>query len=167
MQVADLQRLYDYHYWANGKLLAALEQLTAEQFVAPVTGSYGSIRNTLVHSLSAEWGWLDRCGGPPRGAPLKPDQFPTLSAVSAACALVEGHMRAFLSGLGDADLARPVSFAFGTGPAHEMLLGDLLQHAAIHAVHHRGQVALMTRASGLSPGNFDLVIFLRDSSEAS
>ena len=38
-------------------------------------GSYGSIRNTLVHALSTEWGWLDRCGGAKRGPALKGEDF--------------------------------------------------------------------------------------------
>jgi uncharacterized damage-inducible protein DinB len=164
MQIADLQRLYDYHYWANRKLLTALAQLSPDQLAAPLAGSYGSIRNTLVHALSAEWGWLDRCGGPARGAPLKAEQYPTLAELHEAWAKVEGYMRAFLSALGDADLARPVSFALGSGPTHQMALGDLLHHAAIHAVHHRGQAALLARMQGCTPGNFDLLIFLDDAS---
>jgi uncharacterized damage-inducible protein DinB len=68
MTVKDLERRFDYGYWANSRFLAVISQLTPEQFTQNVAGSYGSIRNTLVHMLSAEWGWLDRCGGPPRGA---------------------------------------------------------------------------------------------------
>ena len=66
MTVKDLEILFDYGYWANEKLFQLITQLTPEQFALPVGGSYGSIRNTLVHALSAEWGWLDRCGGPER-----------------------------------------------------------------------------------------------------
>ena len=32
MTVSDLERLYDYGYWANKKLLAVLTELTTEQF---------------------------------------------------------------------------------------------------------------------------------------
>ena len=60
MTVHDLERLYDYGYWANGVLFRALSQLTADQYTQNVAGSYGSIRNTLVHALRAEWaGWID------------------------------------------------------------------------------------------------------------
>jgi uncharacterized damage-inducible protein DinB len=58
MTVKDLENLYDYGYWANRKLFQVISQLTSEQFTQPVTGSYGSIRNTMVHALSAEWGWI-------------------------------------------------------------------------------------------------------------
>jgi uncharacterized damage-inducible protein DinB len=67
MTVKDLERLYDYGYWANAKLFAVVSGLTPAQFTQQVAGSYGSIRNTLVHTMSAEWGWVDRCGGPTRG----------------------------------------------------------------------------------------------------
>jgi uncharacterized damage-inducible protein DinB len=60
--VSDLQRLYDYGHWANRKLFPFLAQLTPDQFTQPLAGTHGSIRNTMVHVLSAEWGWLDRCG---------------------------------------------------------------------------------------------------------
>ena len=48
MTVNDLQRLYDYGYWANEQLLAVVLELTPEQFTRTVAGSYGSVRNTLV-----------------------------------------------------------------------------------------------------------------------
>ena len=55
MTANDLTSLYDYGYWVNRKLFPVLQQLTPEQFTQPVAGSYGSVRNTLVHVLSAEW----------------------------------------------------------------------------------------------------------------
>ena len=58
--VKDLQALYDYGYWANRKIFDVLAQLTQEEFTQEVAGSFGSVRNTMVHMMSAEWGWLDR-----------------------------------------------------------------------------------------------------------
>jgi uncharacterized damage-inducible protein DinB len=75
--VRDLQALYDYGYWANGKLFEVVLQLTPEEFTRSVAGSYGSVRNTMVHVLSAEWGWLDRCGGAQRGPALVTSDYPT------------------------------------------------------------------------------------------
>jgi uncharacterized damage-inducible protein DinB len=159
MTVKDLERLYDYGYWANRKLFPVVSQLTPEQFTQTVAGSYGSIRNTLVHVLSAEWGWLDRCGGPQRGPALKPDDFPTVESLVTTWSRVEGYVREFLSKLKDEDLVRIVEFTNPRGEKRSGLLGPLLQHGATHGVHHRGQVAVLLRALGHTPGNFDLLFY--------
>jgi len=166
MRVSDLEHLYDYHYWANGKLLAVVSQLTPAQFTQPVAGSYGSVRSTLVHVLSAEWGWLDRCGGPARGDRLKPEDYPTFDSLVQVWSRVEGFVRAFLAGLHDGDLAREVRFAIGGGPQHAVPLGDLMRHSVVHATHHRGQVALLLRQLGFVPGNFDWLIYVEEETAA-
>jgi uncharacterized damage-inducible protein DinB len=159
MTVADLQRLYDYGYWAKGRLLQVISQLTPEEFTRPVAGSYGSIRDTLVHVMSAEWGWLDRCGGPERGPALKPSEYPTLESLVETWAIVEGHVRTFMSMLKDEDLPRDTEFTNPRGEKRSLTLGQLLQHAANHGVHHRGQVALLLRMLGRAPGNIDMLLY--------
>ena len=166
MTVKDLEALFNYSYWANGKIFDVLSQLTDEQFVQPVAGSYGSVRNTLVHVLSTEWGWLDRCGGtPPRGPALKATDYPTVASVRDRWRQVERYMREFLSGLRDEDLDRIVEWALGDGVKHTSSLGELMQHSVIHGVHHRGQVALLLRLLGHAPGNFDILFYCDAHSE--
>jgi uncharacterized damage-inducible protein DinB len=162
--VTELERLYDYNYWANKRMFAVIEQLTPDEFGQSVAGSYGSVRNTLVHVLSAEWGWLERCGGPPRGPRLEPADYPTPQSLVAKWNMVEQSMREYLSTLSDADLSRDIEFSFTPAEKHSVPMGRLLQHAAVHGVHHRGQVALLLRALGRVPGNFDLVIFDQEAS---
>jgi uncharacterized damage-inducible protein DinB len=162
MTVKDLQTLFDYGHWANRKLLDAMSPLTPEQFTQPVSDNHGSIRNTMVHVLSAEWGWLDRCGGPERGAPLKPDDFPTIASLVEAENRVETYARQFLGTLRDEDLARIVEFTLGGSEKHSMPVGELLQHAANHGAHHRGQVSLLLRLLGKNPENFDLLFYFAE-----
>lgn len=159
MTVADLQRLYDYAYWANGRLLQVIAQLTPEEFTRPAAGTHGSIRDTLVHVMSAEWGWLDRCGGPARGPSLKPVEYPTVESLVKTWAIVEGHVRTFVSGLTNEDLARVREFEDLRGETRALLLGQILQHAATHGVHHRGQIALLLRLLGRTPGNIDMLVY--------
>src|SRR5262249_23532916 len=121
--------------------------------------NHGSIRNTMVHVLSAQRGWLDRCGGPKRGAPLNPADFPTVASLVDAWTKVEGYVREFLSMLRDEDLARNIEFAIGGSEKRAMPMGALLQHAANHGVHHRGQVSLLLRLRGCDPENFDILFY--------
>lgn len=159
MNVRDLEALYDYAYWANRRLLEAVSRLTPEEFTRPVAGSYGSVRNTLVHALSAEWGWLERCGGARRGARLDPNGYPTAASLAAAWARVEAHMREFLSQRTDEDVARVAVYQNERGDERALPIGELLHHAALHGVHHRGQVALLVRMLGHAPGNVDFLLY--------
>jgi uncharacterized damage-inducible protein DinB len=159
MTVDDLKRRYNYGYWANERLMAVIAQLTAEEFTRGVAGSLGSIRNTLVHVMSAEWGWIDRCGGPARGPALKADDYPTVESLIRQWTVVEGHVREFLGTLDDDDLQRAIEFSLPQTGNRTMSLGALLEHGANHAVHHRGQVALLLRVLGHAPGNFDLLFY--------
>ena len=104
MTVEDLETLFDYSYWANAGLRDVSSQMTTEQFTRPVAGSYGSVRNTMVHMLSAEWGWLDRCGGAARGPALNPDDYPTVTSVFDRWHYVETQVREFVATLRDQDL---------------------------------------------------------------
>ena len=159
MTLDDLKRRYDYGYWANARLFAVISQLTPEQFTREVAGSWASIRNTLVHVMSAEWGWIARCGGPARGPQLKPDDYPTLASVIEQWSIVEGYAREFLGTLTDDDLDRVVEFTLDVTGTQAMSVGEMLQHGATHGVHHRGQIALLLRVIGMPPGNFDLLFY--------
>src|SRR3954451_6210972 len=110
MTTKNLRASYEYDGWANGRLLAVISQLTPEQFTRDVAGAYGSVRNTMVHIYSAQWGWLDRCGGATRGDRLDPADYPTIESLSALWTTIEVHLDDFLSRLTDEDLARNVDF---------------------------------------------------------
>ena len=159
MRVKDLQELYEYGDWANKRLFQVIARLSPDEFTRSVAGSYGSIRNTVVHVMSAEWGWLDRCGGKARGPRLNPDDYPTVESVVTQWANVERYIREFFAGLTDADLDRSIEYAIGQSEKSVMPLGELMHHGAIHAVHHRGQVALLLRMLGQTPGNFDILFY--------
>ncbi len=159
MNVTDLENLYDYGYWANAQLFRVISGLTPEQFTQAVGGSYGSIRNTLVHAMSAEWGWLERCGGRERGPRLNPEDYPTVESLVEAWGRVERDVREFLSGLKDEELSREVELQNPLGETRLMTVGELMQHAANHSVHHRGQATLLLRMMGHAPGYLDLLVY--------
>ena len=159
MTVTDLQSLYDYSHWANKRLLEVISSLTPEQFTQQLPGSSGSVRDKMVHILSAEWGWFDRCGGAKRGPALNAKDYPTVESIVDQYLRVERWGRVFLASLRDVDLDRVVEFSLGNGPTYSLPLGALLHHAAIHGIHHRGQIASLLRSLGCAPVHVDILLY--------
>lgn len=147
-----------FGYWQTGSFSTSRHTCRRSSYSA-VGGSYGSVRNTLVHILSAEWGWLGRCGGAQRGPALVAAGYPSVASLMERWRQVAAHVREFFSHLNDEDLNRIVEFSFGNGPKQAMRLGALMHHAAIHGIHHRGQVALLLRLVGQPPGDFDILFY--------
>src|SRR3954471_15455419 len=58
MTVDDIQLLYEYDRWANNRALRACLGLHLEQFTRDLGGAFRSVRDTLVHIIGGEWGWL-------------------------------------------------------------------------------------------------------------
>jgi uncharacterized damage-inducible protein DinB len=49
---------FDHHTWATLRLIDACRVLTQQQLDSPVPGTYGSIIDTLRHTVGAEGGYL-------------------------------------------------------------------------------------------------------------
>lgn len=162
MRVQDIHFLYAYNYWARSCLFDQAAKLNLEQLLAPRPYGHGSLRNELVHILSAEWIWRVRCQE--RRSPtalLDFDGFPTLEALQVRWKDEEAQMWGFLGGLADADLNEVIYYRRTGGGRPESVLWHLLLHVVNHGTEHRSLVAEMLTTYGYSPGDLDIVHFLR------
>jgi uncharacterized damage-inducible protein DinB len=158
--------LYNYNFWANARVLEAASALPAQEFIAPAGLTYGSIRGTLVHVLSPEIVWLARWGGESPTSLLSEAEVPTLDALRTRWAENDETLRAFLGRLTDNDIAREVAY-YSTGSSSQRrqysnALGHMLAHVVNHGTQFRGEVALALTHLGHSPGDLDLIAFLRE-----
>ena len=163
MNIQNILFLYDYNYWARDRILNAAEKLSWQQLITPSTQSHGSIRGTLVHTFSAEWAWRMRCQEHQSPtAMLAEDQFPSLETLRSRWEEEENHMRAFLSGLTDHDLLSPLKYTRMAGQKEEDTLWHILTHVVNHGTQHRSEVAILLTDYGASPGEIDIIMFIRE-----
>jgi len=94
MNHADLTTMLEFHYWARDRVLDAVAQLTPEQYTRDLGGSFRSIRDTLVHLLSADSNWLKRWRGTSPTTMLDPAEYPDVAAVRTAWTAQEAQIRA-------------------------------------------------------------------------
>lgn len=167
MNTADIQFLLDYNYWANARVLNAAAQLTPDRLIAPHGLSHGSIRGALTHVLAAEIVWRLRCqsGLSPSALPAESD-FPTLEALRARWAEEEAAMRAFSAALSDEQLRQPVEYKTTKGVPQASILWQVLAHVVNHGTQFRAEAAVALTAEGHSPGDLDLLLFMRERAAA-
>ena len=165
----DIQLLYEYDRWANHRVFQAASALSAEQFTRDLGGSFRSVRDTLVHLVGGEWGWLTIWKEPSLSsafvtdlwtrlnAVFDPNAFPDLAAVQLKWAEVERQQIEFVSGVTDGSLGRMLPIR-----TTQISLAHLMQHLANHSTYHRGQVSLMMRQLAAKPLATDFAMFLME-----
>jgi uncharacterized damage-inducible protein DinB len=154
---ADMFRqLYDYHFSENRKIWDRyIVPLSQEQFIAPHAYSIGSLRNHIVHMISADNAWLSELQG--RTEPI----VSFLGAEENDRALirqygdtVETMMRDYLGTLSDDMLpTKPIVLE----DTADMTVWQALWHVVNHATDHRAQVLRLLNDMGIETGAQDYV----------
>ncbi len=163
MDKSDILTLYEYNTWANTRVLHAAAQVSAAQYIAPAGLSHGSIRGALAHILAAEIVWRLRCQeGISLPALPGETEFPTLELLRTRWADEEQAMRAYLAGLTDDALNSPVHYTTTKGAPQATILWQVLAHVVNHGAQFRGEAAVALSRYGHSPGDLDLIYFIRE-----
>ena len=160
MMLELIQTLYRYNAWANARILDTATRLTAEQFRASGGASYDSLRDTLVHAVSAQWIFLERWRGRSPRAMLDARQFPDLTSLRGQWDGVERETEAFLAELSDARLVRDLEYTNTEGERWTYPLWQQMIHQVNHATQHRSEAAVMLTQFGHSPGWLDFLYFI-------
>ena len=163
MNLQDTRKLIAFHYWARNRMLDAVDPLSPEQFTREVGGSFGSIRNTVVHTFSAESVWLSRWKGESPTGMLAPESFPDAVAIRRTWLDHEARLRAFLEPLDEEAIQKVMPYKTLAGLESAAPLWQMLQHVVNHASYHRGQVTTLLRQLGAAPPKgMDLITFYRE-----
>jgi uncharacterized damage-inducible protein DinB len=161
MRVDEVTLLYDYNYSANQRILACAGQLDPAQLEQVLLEGLGSVRAILTHALGAERLWLRRWRGDAPVGMLRPDEVPSLADLAALWRDEERQMRDFIADLRDDDLDRVVAYTNLRGDQLSERLDRMLLHLVHHGTQHRSEVAALLTALGHSPGELDLIYYLR------
>lgn len=161
MTLDEIHDLVAYTEWATARLIEALRRIPDAARRRRDDSAFGSLHGTFTHLIAAEWVWVERWHG--RAAPAPPawageasfdELLAHLDAVQAARA-------AFLRGLTEADLARPIAYRTFAGVESANPIGELVRHVVNHGTYHRGQISMRIRQLGDQPPSTDYIAWLR------
>jgi uncharacterized damage-inducible protein DinB len=155
-----VRSLYRYNSWANAQILKAAAKLTPAQLNEAGGASFESVHDTLVHTLAAQWLYLERWQGrSPRAMPT-PAEFAGLAAIHARWDIVERDTQAFLGTLDDARLAQTIAYTNFQGERWAYPLWQQMIHQVNHATQHRSEAAMLLTKHRHSPGWLDYLYFI-------
>ncbi|MBC8089859.1 MAG: damage-inducible protein DinB [Phycisphaerae bacterium] len=146
-----LPQMYRHMAWADERTMQSLRDMTNPPAQA---------LDLFSHIVAAEHEWLSRI----LGKPGKHGIWPKLSLERSFLLARENHaaltpLAAEANGAGG---QRLVTYRNSSGAEHTTSLQDILLHVAHHGVYHRGQVALLVRASGGNAVGTDYILFARE-----
>ncbi|MGL4961490.1 MAG: DinB family protein [Inquilinus sp.] len=150
-----LRQMARNNAWANARLHAACLRLTPEEFAAPRTGFFPSLRRTLNHILIVDRSYLADLKGPGRKHPVDPIPYPDAVDLAAAQAETDRELVRLCDELDDAGLDRVVPIDRRDGVAYRETVGAILAHLFQHQIHHRGQAHAMLSGTRVAPPQLD------------
>ena len=162
MGVEDIFDLYGYNDWANARVRTSIQNLTQEAYERELSTSFGSVKGTVIHLVSAQWVWLKRWKGQVPELPLSNEFFESPELTNCRWAEVDQDLSNFVAVLDGQKLQQTITYTNIQGKSISNLLWQAMLHVVNHSSYHRGQVASLLRQVQLIPQSTDLIRYYHD-----
>ena len=159
-----IKLFYAYNSWATTQLINSLDQLGEEEWDTPECSGNGSIRQTLAHLLSTQWGWFswfDKSLSVEKSISLRvsPDDIIAPERLTEKWQKIDRQTSACLEKLSEAEVNENWSAKLPSGFSMTLPLWQLLMHVANHGTHTRAQIIAAIRRFGYDPGSYEFFRF--------
>ena len=146
-----LTTLFSHNLWANLRLLESCSGLTEEQMDATILGTYGSIRDTLQHIVSAERSYFSRIS---TGQPFpRPKDAPPLT-IAEMTEIVRQSGAGLIEWAPKVQAGDTVQVDWDNSPL-DVPKTVILTQVINHATEHRAQVMTILTQLGIQPPDLD------------
>ena len=157
MNANAFRHFYEYHFAENRKIWDRyITPLSDEQFTEHVAYSRGSVRDQILHIISADDAWFSELRGEEIPDDLKPADFPTRERIRAHWDQVEQNMRSYLAALRDEMLFEKPFYGEDKG----LIVWQVLLHVANHGTDHRAQILRLLNDLGVETIYQDYIFYV-------
>jgi uncharacterized damage-inducible protein DinB len=141
MKTNEIMTIFNYNFWAFERVWECISQLSEEQFIGDTGYSTGSIRNIVVHMMSANRNWASRLQGVATPPHLVFEDFNTISTTKAKWDELREEFLHYLISLSEEQLEETIHWELpARGVKCSNARWEILLHVANHATDHRAQI---------------------------
>lgn len=155
-----ITELTDYINWADDIIIGWLMQITDEQWSQAALSSFGSIRETAIHLVSAKKIWLDFWTNAPAPEYLSKQFTGNRAELVTIWKKVSADLKDFIEKFPAEKYTDEVNVTKPNGEVSSMEFQKIVPHMVNHSTYHRGQLVTLLRQAGFSNfSNTDLFTF--------
>ena len=146
-----LTTMFSHNLWANLRLLERCAALTSEQLDATISGTFGSIRDTLIHIAKAERSYYSRIS---TGQPYhSPEDAPAMT-IAEILESVRTTGTSFIEWASKVQPDDAVQIDWD-GTPRQVPKTIILTQVINHATEHRAQIMVTLTQLGVEPPELD------------
>ena len=149
--------LYDYHRWANERLLDAAGKVDESELLRDAGIPFGTVQGNMLHILGSQVSWLMRLTGEtPELARIEPGLV--ISGLRQSFGWAHESFARYLGALTDEEIEGVIPFIEFEGESPRDLerpLWEVLLSVGSHGMTHRSEVAIVLTRVNASPGQMD------------
>jgi uncharacterized damage-inducible protein DinB len=142
-----LETIFRHNLWANLRLFEECNKLTDEQLDISIIGVFGSIRETLLHIMRAEQGYLSRISTGKRFHSPEDASQMTISEMIATIRITGDGFIEWASKVKEFDTVQ----IDWDGTLRDVPKTIILNQVINHATEHRSQVMSIMTQIGIEP----------------
>jgi len=147
-----IRRMMDHLYWADGRILDALEESETKN---------RDVLKLARHVAIAERVWLSRLQGKNSVQYSLWEEAEDLMKIRAMFKENAEQYRVYMEGLEESELEEMVDYTNQNGVPFRTSVRDILSHVLLHGQYHRGQINRALRTENSEPVQVDYITFAR------
>jgi uncharacterized damage-inducible protein DinB len=142
--------LAKYNNWTDDIIMDWISQISERQWEQNIESSFSTIKETVIHIVSAKKIWLDFWLKKPKPTYLSANFEGNKQGLILIWKKASSDLEKFVHEYPESEYKQPVTVYYPNGKKVEMAFWKTLPHFVNHATYHRGQLVTMLRQSGFS-----------------
>ncbi|MBT2724503.1 DinB family protein [Bacillus sp. ISL-46] len=151
--VNHVENLYNYHVWANQRIIDHLKTLSPEKYQKEMKSVFSSVSKVLSHIYLVDYGWLNILEGQNMNEAMqsslqlqeKIEKLP-IEDLEMEFHTLSTRFKSFLES--QEDIEKRIMLDNPWASLRETSLSEMILHVVNHGTYHRGNISAMLHQLG-------------------